>query len=50
MVECNRCLEWYHRMCERILDPVLNDSDTIWYCQLCFQEQEKNQKMKETNT
>ena len=42
MVECSRCLEWYHRMCERIPDSVLNDSDKIWYCQLCLQEQEKN--------
>ena len=49
MVECSRCLEWYHRMCERIPDSVLNDSDKIWYCQLCLQEQEKNPKMGEAN-
>ena len=45
MVECSRCLKWYHQMCERIPDSVLNDSDKIRYCQLCLQEEEKNQKM-----
>ena len=44
MVERSRCLEWYYRMCERIPDSVLTDSDTIWYCQLCLQEQETKSK------
>ena len=44
-MECIRCLEWHHQMCEPIRDPVRNASDTIWYCQLSLQEPEKNQKM-----
>ncbi|XP_047131204.1 uncharacterized protein LOC124810404 [Hydra vulgaris] len=35
MVECSGCLQWFHRMCERISDDVLNNNDINWYCSMC---------------
>ncbi|XP_047140784.1 uncharacterized protein LOC124815932 [Hydra vulgaris] len=35
MVECSGCLQWFHRMCERISDNVLNDDNINWHCSTC---------------
>ena len=35
MVECSGCLEWFHRMCERIPDIVFSKTDCNWFCYQC---------------
>jgi len=35
MVECLRCLKWYHRMCENKNERILIDPDAEWFCSIC---------------
>ena len=35
MVQCDKCLEWYHVKCILDLNPQLTNSDDQWFCDSC---------------
>jgi len=37
MVECSRCKQWYHFVCEKVA-PHSVDGNTKWYCTYCLKE------------
>ena len=36
MVKCDKCCEWFHRMCERIPEKPFNEKYVKWYCRKCL--------------
>ena len=35
MVECSKCLEWYHLDCVSVPQDALQNSNVQWYCHYC---------------
>ena len=36
MVQCDKCCEWFQRMCERIPEKPFNEKYVKWYCHKCL--------------
>ena len=35
MIECEKCLGWFHTSCETVDEEVLDKSDVKWICHSC---------------